>query len=48
MSVARVAGMPDYTAGGASRFIPEVWSGTLIQKYYKSTVFGEIARMLAM
>ena len=30
MSVTRVAGMPDYTSDGASRFIPELWSGKLI------------------
>ena len=26
-----------------SKFIPEIWSGKLQVKFYKSTVFGEIA-----
>jgi hypothetical protein len=43
MSLARVAGMPDYTNDGASRFIPEVWSSKLLEKFYKSTVFTAIS-----
>jgi hypothetical protein len=31
MSVAAVSGHPDYTASGASRYIPELWSGKLIE-----------------
>lgn len=30
MSVTRAAGMPDYTNSGASRFIPQIWEGKLI------------------
>lgn len=36
-------GHPDYTAAGASRFIPEIWVGKLLEKLYLTTVFGEIA-----
>jgi hypothetical protein len=43
MGVPRVTGIPDYGPGTASKFIPEVWSGKLVEKFYKSTVFGEIA-----
>lgn len=35
--------MPNYDATGASKFIPEIWSGKLLVKFYNSTVFGEIA-----
>jgi hypothetical protein len=30
MSVTAVSGHPDYTSSGASRYIPEIWSGKLI------------------
>jgi len=43
MSVNRVAGMPDYTNSGVSRFIPQIWEGQFNIKFYLSTVFGEIA-----
>lgn len=36
----------NYSASGASntsKFIPEIWSGKLVEKFYKSTVFGDIA-----
>jgi len=36
----------NYSATGAnntSKFIPEIWSGKLVEKFYKSTVFGDIA-----
>lgn len=32
-----------YSGTGTSKFIPEIWSGKLQVKFYKSTVFGEIA-----
>ena len=35
------AGYTGYSTG--SKFIPEIWSGKLQVKFYKSTVFGEIA-----
>ena len=40
---ARASGYPDISSGSSSGFIPQVWSGKLIEKLYKSTVFGEIA-----
>lgn len=42
MSVDRINGMPDYNASSASKFVPEVWSAKLIEKFYDSTVFGAI------
>lgn len=36
----------NYSASGAnntSKFIPEIWSGKLVEKFYKTTVFGDIA-----
>ena len=32
----------DYSLATGSNFIPEVWSGKLQVKFYKSTVLGEI------
>ena len=32
----------DYSSASGSNFIPEVWSGKLQVKFYKSTVLGEI------
>jgi len=43
MGVQRASGIPDYGPSGSVRFIPEVWSGKLVEKFYKTTVFGEIA-----
>ncbi len=43
MSVARVAGHPDYSSSGNSNYIPALWSGKLIDKFYKKTVFGAIS-----
>lgn len=37
MAINRVAGHPDYGPDSASRFIPEVWSGKLIEKYYMAS-----------
>ena len=39
----RFAGYPDYSSGGASKFIPEIWSGKMVEKFYASTVFAEIS-----
>jgi hypothetical protein len=33
---------PDYTSAGASKFIPELWSGKLLEKFYGQSVFGEV------
>lgn len=37
-----VQGQPDYTRSGAG-FIPEVWSSKALEKFYLSTVFGDVA-----
>jgi hypothetical protein len=42
MSLTRVAGQPDYSSAGTSKFIPEVWSAKLAKKYYKKTVLTAI------
>lgn len=39
----RASGQPDYSSGSTSGFIPEIWSGKLVEKLYSATVFGEIA-----
>lgn len=39
----RAAGHPDYSSSGTVKFIPEIWSGKLAPKWYKTTVFGSIA-----
>ena len=45
MSLTRAAGYPDYGPRntGASRYIPEIWAGKLIEKFYKATVFADIS-----
>lgn len=43
MSVPRASGLPDYGPTGQTKFIPELYSGKLVEKFYKTTVFGEIA-----
>jgi hypothetical protein len=43
MGVPRASGLPDYGPAGTVDFIPEIYSGKLVEKFYKSTVFGEIA-----
>lgn len=39
MGVANAVGAPAYSG----TFIPEIWSGKLVEKFYDATVFGEIA-----
>lgn len=39
----RAVGAPDYSSSGTAGFIPEIWSGKLVEKLYASTCFGEIA-----
>lgn len=39
----RAAGHPSYDSGGASPFIPEVWAGKMVTKFYATTVFGDIS-----
>lgn len=41
--VARTSGITDYGLGSTTGFIPELYSGKLVEKMYKTTVFGEIA-----
>lgn len=39
-------GIKNYSSTGAnntSKFIPQIWSGKLVEKFYTATVFGEIA-----
>ena len=36
-------GHPNYSQSGQSQFIPELWSGKILAKFYSATVFGEIA-----
>lgn len=43
MGVPRASGIPDYGPGGSINYDPEVYSGKLVEKFYKTTVFGEIA-----
>lgn len=40
---ARSAGYADYSSSGTNKFIPEIWSGKLVEKFYDATVFSEIA-----
>lgn len=40
---ARASGIPEYGPGGTINFNPEVYSGKLVEKFYKATCFGEIA-----
>jgi len=43
MAVDVASGYPQYSASTAgAKFIPEIWSGKLQVKFYKSTVLGEI------
>lgn len=37
------AGQTDYSSSSANGFVPQIWSGKMIQKLYASTCFGEIA-----
>lgn len=39
----RDAGHPNYSSTSDSGFIPQIWSGKLIEKLYAATVFGAIA-----
>lgn len=41
--VALASGLPDYGPAGTINYQPEVYSGKLVEKFYKTTVFGEIA-----
>ena len=41
--VALAPGYPDYSSNSSNAYIPEVWSGRLVEKFYATTTFGEIA-----
>jgi hypothetical protein len=43
MGVPRASGVPEYGPGGTVNYNPEVYSGKLVEKFYRTTVFGEIA-----
>jgi hypothetical protein len=43
MGVPRASGLPDYGPAGLINYSPEVYSGKLVEKFYKTTVFGDIA-----
>jgi len=43
MPVQRASGIPEYGPGGTINYNPEIYSGKLVEKFYKTTVFGEIA-----
>lgn len=40
---ARAAAHPDYSSTSASGFIPQVWSGKMVEKLYLRTCFAEIS-----
>lgn len=42
MAYPRVAEVPDYTRSGA-QFIPEIWSGKILVKFYDATCLSEIS-----
>lgn len=43
MSLARVSGHPNYASSGTNKFIPEIWSGKMLVKFYDATVFADIS-----
>lgn len=43
MGVPIASGVPNYDFDGTIRFNPELYSGLLLEKFYKATVFGDIA-----
>lgn len=43
MGVPVASGLPDYGPAGTVNFLPELYSGKLVEKFYKTTCFGEIA-----
>ena len=36
-------GHPDFSSTGTTKFIPQIWSGKLVEKFYKATVFAAIS-----
>lgn len=41
--VAKTATYPNYQSDGSTGFIPQIWAGKLVEKFYNATVLGEIA-----
>jgi hypothetical protein len=39
----RSAGYTDLSSTSSAQFIPEIWSGKMVEKFYDATVFGQIA-----
>ncbi len=39
----RAPGYTDISSNSTGRFIPQIWTGKLVEKFYDATVFGEIA-----
>lgn len=39
----RDTGYTDISSSSTGKFIPQIWSGKLVEKFYDATVFGEIA-----
>jgi len=39
----RSSGYTDISSTSTGKFIPQIWSGKLVEKFYDATVFGEIA-----
>lgn len=42
MTYPYAAGHPDYSSTGSYKWIPQIWSGKLITKYYNFTVLSKI------
>ena len=41
--ITRDTGYTDLSSTSSGKFIPVIWSGKLVEKFYDATVFGEIA-----
>jgi hypothetical protein len=41
--ITRDTGYTDLSSTSTGKFIPQIWSGKLVEKFYDATVFGEIA-----
>jgi len=41
--ITRASGTPSYASDSASSFIPQLWAAKLVEKFYRTTVFGDIA-----
>ncbi len=42
MGLPLAAGAPNYSNSGTSKFIPEIWAGKLLEKYYANCIYSEI------